>query len=386
MRRTVVKQSGACFLLLLLVVGLVFVLSSCRTAEQRHTHATGATCEPIRLSEDGTHFVSIPSRKKFTVWGVNYDHDDNGRLLEEYWNEEWATVVQDFEEIKDLGANVVRIHLQTAKFMEAPDRPNRAALKQLARLVVLAEETGLYLNVTGLGCYHKQDVPAWYDAMNEEERWKVQSLFWESVARVCADSPAIFCYDLMNEPILPGKSEDDGWLAGEFGGKYFVQRISLDAAGRTSQQVAKAWMDTLIAAIRKYDKDHLITLGVIPWAHVWPNAKPIFYAEEVCGNLDFVSVHFYPKTNEIDKAIQALSVYDIGKPLVIEEMFPLSCSIEELDAFIEKSRTIAEGWIGFYWGKPVEAFSAEDTDMASVITLNWLRYFEAKSEAMVVNR
>ena len=92
----------------------------------------------------------------------------------------------------------------------------------------LAEQTGLYLDLTGLGCYHKQDVPAWYDALEESDRWDVQARFWKAVAGVCKDSPAIFCYDLMNEPVLDG-GKGDGWLAGEpLGGKYFVQRITRD--------------------------------------------------------------------------------------------------------------------------------------------------------------
>lgn len=41
------------------------------------------------------------------------------RLLEDYWAEEWETVAQDFREIRDLGANVVRIHLQLGRFMTA---------------------------------------------------------------------------------------------------------------------------------------------------------------------------------------------------------------------------------------------------------------------------
>ena len=36
------------------------------------------------------------------MWGVNYDHDDAGRLLEDYWADEWPTVVEDFREIKAL--------------------------------------------------------------------------------------------------------------------------------------------------------------------------------------------------------------------------------------------------------------------------------------------
>jgi hypothetical protein len=334
----------------------------------------------IRPSKDGTGFIRAESGAKFVAWGFNYDHDDSGRLLEDYWHQEWPTVVQDFQEMKALGANVVRIHLQVARFIKGPQEPNEVSLRQLARLVDLAEQTGLYLDITGLGCYHKQDVPKWYDAMVEAERWNVQALFWEAVAKTCAESPSVFCYDLMNEPIAPGGNEKQTeWLLGEFGGKYFVQRITLDPAGRTAKQIAKAWVDKLVTAIRKHDNRHMITVSVIPWAHTWPGAKPLFYSEEVGRNLDFASVHFYPKKGEVDKALAALAVYDVGKPLVVEEMFPLSCGIEELDTFIDGSRKIADGWIGFYWGKTIEEYTRENGNLAAAITKNWLTYFRTKA-------
>ena len=49
--------------------------------------------EWIRVSDDKTHFVADPSGHKLVMWGVNYDHDDPGRLLEDYWDQEWAAVV-----------------------------------------------------------------------------------------------------------------------------------------------------------------------------------------------------------------------------------------------------------------------------------------------------
>lgn len=342
--------------------------------------------ELIRPSEDNTHFVGADSGVEFTPWGFNYDHDEEGRLLEDYWYDEWPTVVDDFKEMKSLGANTVRIHLQFPKFMKAPNQPNQKALKQLRRLVSLAEKVGLYLDLTGLGCYHKQDVPAWYDSMSKTERWNAQAIFWEAIAKSCADSPAIFCYDLMNEPILPGakKQKESEWLAGELGGKYFVQRITLDLAGRSRKQVAKAWVDKLVKAIRKHDKNHMITLGIIPWAfHFYPNAqKPLFYSEEVGENLDFTSVHFYPKKNEVDIAFKALSAYDLGKPLVIEEMFPLKCGFEEMEQFIDGSRKIADGWITFYWGKTIEDYANMERSIATAIKKKWLEYFKAKSPEM----
>lgn len=131
----------------------------------------------IRPSEDGMHFVREDSGERFIVWGVNYDHDRSGRLLEDYWEKEWNTVEEDFREIKALGANTIRIHLQTGKYMRSPRKPDGAALRRLARLVRLAERTGLYLDLTGLGCYHRQDIPEWYASMSEEDRWRVQARF-----------------------------------------------------------------------------------------------------------------------------------------------------------------------------------------------------------------
>jgi len=69
-------------------------------------------------------------------------------------------VEEDFREMKQLGANVVRIHLQVAKFMDAPDKPNAASLAQLTKLLALAESNNLRLDLTGLACYRRADVPA----------------------------------------------------------------------------------------------------------------------------------------------------------------------------------------------------------------------------------
>lgn len=49
--------------------------------------------------------------------------------------------------------------------MSGPDKADEKSLAQLRKLLALAEETRLYLDLTGLGCYHKADTPPWYDAM-----------------------------------------------------------------------------------------------------------------------------------------------------------------------------------------------------------------------------
>jgi hypothetical protein len=178
----------------------------------------------IRTSADKTHFVCDGTDQRFVPWGFNYDHDDAGRFLEYYWADDWAKVTNDFREMKILGANVVRVSPQLCCLMKSPEQPDETNLARLGMLVRLAEANGLYLDVTGLGYYHKDEVPA-YDAMDESARWKVQARYWRAVAEVCKDSPAIFCYDLMNEPVPSGDRKGD-WLPGQpMGDCYFVQRL-----------------------------------------------------------------------------------------------------------------------------------------------------------------
>ena len=347
-------------------VGILLMLATC---------AMGQPLERIRVSDDSTHFVQAKSGERFVIWGVNYDHDADGHLLEDYWHTQWSTVEADFREIKALGVNTVRIHLQLGKFMEEADRPNERNLQQLAKLVQLAEKTGLYLDITGLGCYHKADIPAWYDTLETSARWEVQARFWQAVAKVCRESPAVFCYDLMNEPILPGKESAEGYLAGELGGKHFVQRLALQLGEQSREEMAQQWVKQLTTAIREVDEQHLITVGVIPWAQVFPGAKPLFYSPTVGEPLDFVSAHFYPKKGNVAGSLAALKVYEVGKPLVVEEIFPLGASLEETAEFIDSSREFTDGWISFYWGRTAEEYR-EQQDIQGAIIAAWLTWWQ----------
>ncbi len=329
----------------------------------------------IRVSDDRRGFVTAEGQP-FVPWGFNYDRDHTGKLLEDFWIDEWPRVAEDFAEMKTLGANVVRVHLQLAKFMQTADEPNAAALAQLKRLARFAESTQLYLDVTGLGCYHKADVPAWYDELDEAARWQVQARFWKAVAATLADSPAVFCYDLMNEPVSPaGKSTKADWLGPAFGGKHYVQRISLDHAGRTRPAIAKAWIHELVTAIRSVDRQHLITVGLVDWSLDRPGLTSGFVPAEVCMELDFVAVHLYPKSKQLDKDLETLRGFQIGKPVIIEETFPLGCTLEEMADFLTRARPISCGCISFYWGQTPEELTAAGT-LPTAVQRAWLEKFQ----------
>lgn len=361
-----------------LAVAIVFALGGVSPSDSfGQGEGTDGRLEPVQVSQDRRGFVLARSRATFVPWGFNYDHDEQGLLLEDYWDKEWDRVVQDFREMKALGANVVRIHLQVGRFFAGPGKIDEVQLRRLRELFRLAEETGLYLDVTGLGCYEKQTVPAWYDALDEQARWEAQALFWKTIARVGAESPAVFCYDLMNEPVVPGQpAKEQGWLVGPpFGDKYFVQRITLDPAGRPRNEIARAWAGHLQRAIREVDQKTLITIGLLPGTKDRADAWSGFRPGELTSTLDFISVHIYPESGKLDEALQILSHFAVGSPVVIEETFPLRCPAEELETFLRESRRYAQGWIGFYWGTPLDRLR-QTPDLRSAIVAGWLELFQ----------
>jgi hypothetical protein len=341
--------------------------------------------EPVVVSKDGRGFMLVHSGQPFAPWGFNYA--TNGKFLEDMWVTDWQTIADDFREMKNLGANVVRIHLQMNQFMESADRPNAKSLEQLRKVLRLAEEVGIYLDITGLACYRPADVPKWYDQLSQPDRWRTQSRFWSAIAEVGANSPAIFCYDLMNEPVVPGAQREPGqWRSGNLLGGYdFVQFIALDAPDRPRYEVAADWIKTLTRAIRAQDKQHLITVGMLPSTKRMGHFSG-FVPEKLAPELDFVSVHIYPESGKLDEAQEVAKQFAVGKPLVIEETFPMTCSPTELREFLLESRNLASGWMGHYEGQTIA--DLESLKKSGQITIpqsvmrDWLELFQSMQPEM----
>src|SRR4029079_14940557 len=207
------------------------------------------------------------------------------------------------------------------------------------------------------------DVPAWYDALDEPARWAAQARFWEVVAARCAKSPAVFCYDLMNEPVVPGGRRKPGdWLGPPLGEFHYVQVITLDQEDRPRPEIARAWVETLVKAIRRVDPRHLVTIGLVDWSLDRPGLTSGFVPAAIAPALGFLCVPLYPTRSKGDEAISTLEGFAAaGKPVVIEETFPLMCGVEEFQAFLGRSKAHAAGWVGFYWGKTPEELKRSKT-------------------------
>lgn len=139
-----------------------------------------------------------------------------------------------------------------------------------------------------------------------------------------------------------------------------MQCISLDQQDRPRVEIAEQWVRRLSSAIRKHDRRHLITVGMVDWSLDRPGLTSGFVPGKIAPQLDFVCVHLYPERGKIDEALATLQGFSVGKPVVIEETFPLKCSSDELDQFIDASKDCARGWISFYWGKSPERLRASN--------------------------
>jgi hypothetical protein len=192
----------------------------------------------------------------------------------------------------------------------------------------------------------------------------------------------------MNEPVVPGGTgRTEGWLGPPLADKYFVQFITRETRGRERPEVARQWIGTLVKAIREVDRRHLITVGLVPWSLEKPGLTSGFVPAKIAAELDFVAVHVYPEKGKVREALETLAGFSVGKPVMVEEMFPLACTPEELGEFIDRSRTqkLAGGWVGFYWGRTPEEYRGAKT-IGEAITLSWLELFQARRASVLGNR
>lgn len=331
------------------------------------SQAGAAGMETVKIAPDTKGFILHPSGERYIPWGHNYATVD---ILERL-DKDPARVEREFLEMKAAGTCVARIHPEMPRILAGPDKVAPNAVDQLRKLLRIAEHSGIHLMITGLACYKIKDRMAWYDSMNDQDRWKTQAFFWETVARACAESPAVFAYDLVNEPGAVG-TRDEGWYAGRMGDVEFCQRLSLDPGSRSGDDIFRAWTNRMVAAIRTHDQAHLVTMGMLPFPGTY----------KACAEqLDFVSPHLYPKTGQVDDEIKLLQQYAWGKPIVIGETFPLACGVADERDFLLKSRDCAQGWIG-HWPDESPATLAElkKTGKATDHNAIWLSWVELFSE------
>jgi cellulase (glycosyl hydrolase family 5) len=348
-------------------------LLACATTPTRSP--SPPTIDWVELSPDAHSFVSSRTRAPFTPWGFNYDHDTRvpPRLIEDYWTAEWPKVARDFHAMREMGATLVRVPLQLSRVMRSPDDVNPDSLERVRRLLAVAESEGLHLDLTGLANFRPEDVPPWYGALSEADRWRTQARFWEAIAEQSAGSPAVFCFNLMNEPAVPSGAQA-GWFAPPWtDGRTYIEYLAKDAGARSRAEIGRQWLRTMARAIRRHDGRHLITVGSFTVFDQAENLAIGLTPRELAAEVDFLSLHLYPNSSRLDAARAVIGQMSTGKPLLLEESGPLQCSLDQLRGLMVQSRGEVAGWMGFYWGETPDEYrrsgKLEDALMADWIEL-----------------
>ena len=386
----------------------------------------------VIVSEDEKSFVYKDTGIEFVPFGVNYDHDYNFKLIEDFWDNK-KKISDDFAYIKKLGFNVIRIHLQQFIYLKSRNKMEESALSRFDWIICEAEKNELYLDITGLGRY-KGAIPEWYRCLSDEERVEADAYFWKTLANRYKGRGSIFCFDLQNEPTINhndnggyvGPPFDDGyhyinrhyqditkgwknyllnkydteakfeksWLKQKFNNyKEFSKINKIDIPNMLSvkeenyefseykDMLALKWLSKLSNSVKKADPSRLVTLGLcglnLPYSKFYSSFSP----ELIKPYVDFLCIHFVPKlithepySDNAEEFIKQIKASYVGKPLVVEEFFPLVPLDKLYVNFIKPANKYVNGWISYYWGKPISELKSSDK-ISDQMTAGWLKYF-----------
>lgn len=216
---------------------------------------------------DGTSI--LVDGQPFQIAGINYYPQATPWDL--FWpNYDGALVEQDFQAIRAMGLNTVRVFIPFYQF--GGPEVNEAYLEALDDLLTRADNQGLKVIVTLF------DFRVEYALL----AWPAGDRHLEQLIPRFKHHPAILAWDLKNEPDR------------DFG---------------LGQSHVEAWLAHVARVVRGLDPNHLITVG---WATA--GAAPI-----LANELDIVSFHYYLLASDLPGAFAAIRTAVPDRPIVLQE-------------------------------------------------------------------
>lgn len=304
----------------------------------------------------------------FTL-GVNYWP----RRKAMYWWSDFdaGEVREEFGIIKEIGLQVVRLFLLWDDFQPEPDSVNKDALDNLITVADIAAENGLGLDVTFFTGHMSGpnwsprwllggDLPpqahrhwlkdvvsagritdkGYRNMFHDETALRASRLLLQTVVSALKDHPAVWMWNLGNEPDLFAwpNSSDDG----------------------------AAWVQEMTALIKSIDPNHPVTIGLHGDGLHRDNGLRI---DKVYAHTDVAVMHSYPMyTKWARKPLDpdfvpftcALTSALCGKPVLMEE-FGGCTALPGEDTYIMK-------WVETN-GRDHEQFMASEDDFAEFLSL-----------------
>jgi hypothetical protein len=306
----------------------------------------------IRVDAAGQGFVDAAGQR-FTPCGVSYYRPGTGWAPQLWKQFDAEATRQDFQRMKRMGMNVVRVFVTFGSFHTQPGQLDASGLAAFDRMLELADETGLYLHPTGPD--HWEGMPPWthglggvFDNFANEACLKALEDFWRMFAGRYRGRTTIWAYDLRNEPKTAWDTPQsrvkwEAWRAAHqqplvpVPDKKAAPSAILADYQRFRESLAEAWVARQAQAIRAADPQALVTVGLLQWSvpaqRITADQYTGFRPETIARHLDFLELHFYPLAKgvyryENQAAEEAnLAVLECmarecakpGKPLVIAE-------------------------------------------------------------------
>jgi len=363
--------------------------------------------ELIAVAPDVRGFAERGSGRPYIPFGTNY-YDPHTGWAPKLWRRFDAEKVREhFRVMSEMGVNCARVFLTAGNFQPTAETVEEEALAKLDKLVEIAGEKNIRLILTGPDHWEGQP-PYWKpDRFAGENALRALEHFWDVVGRRYRGEPAIFAWDLLNEPHLPWFVEQWGpqwnlWLGRTYGnhealkaawgdelaetdswGSVAVPEDKADPGNprlcdwqRFREHLADEWVRRQVEAIRRADSAHLVTVGYIQWSYpLVRSGKPARYAafnpHSQAQWLDFITIHFYPTMGSpfqseenwrknIEYLQATLAYCHTGKPVVLGEFgwygggapqqHPYLSEEQQarwIGEEIEASRALADGWLSW---------------------------------------
>jgi len=332
----------------------------------------------IRVAHNGWTLEESRTGKPFIPIGCNYyDPAANGWPPKIWKQFNKRRVSEHFKMMADLGINAIRVFISWASFMPREGKLSHEALDKCGDLLSMAKASGIRVNLTGPDFW--EGYPKWlspgdfvgYQHFIDPRYLDAHSTFWELLAEHFREEETIYAFDLANEPFMPwsgtrmeklwnewlvrkfpsisslksqwGKPASRGLRFGEIPIPPNVRRPGsrhLIDYQKFREEMALRWVKNTISAIRRVEKNHLITVGLhqsgFPLEEIIPSRYTAFNPHILKSEVDYIALHWYPFGNpftvsfspydlpgNLEKslyvALANVRYHNVGKPVIIEE-------------------------------------------------------------------
>ena len=215
--------------------------------------------QKLLLNGKPYHVAGINYYPQATPWNLFWQHYDS------------EVIARDFDQIRDLGLNSVRVFVPFEQFGGSDVDP--VMLAHLDDLLNQAEARQIKVVVTLFDFYTGYDLLLWARADRH----------LETIVSRFADHPAVLAWDVKNEP-------DRDYAA-------------------HGQVMVETWLKHVIRLVREHAPNHLVTIG---WS------TPIA-AEALASDVDIVSFHYYAPAERFAEAYRTLQATAPDRPLLLSE-------------------------------------------------------------------